>query len=670
MVKKNKKAENDEDIIFEEFTVGESNIGVDSVPKEEYGQQDYYEEEFDYPDYIGEQKEIIFEEFTVGESNIPNPNSIEKQEIGKNIAVPKNTSFKNDGNKLNINNEQFFMTQSENNKVYFVRKQERNITYQDLVDFLNNKLPLIRAGKYFPTTENLKRDLPNCIEFGRHLIDYVSKWMSSIDDLPFSNITEMLIYFEIKDPINLQEKLNRFLDSMLNEIKNLSYIPTLNRVIQDSKLQNLTSDHITSWFRSRYKDNKVIHESLTELKIAANIIESIPVYEFLEKKKPQIEKFKFIPTTENIIQERPDFKDFKNLSALVYTWLEKNNLPTISRLKELTNQESYRRKLNNLLNPLKQDIEKFVFSPTVENITDITDEFDGFDDLPTYISRWLNENNIAINLTEYLHNLGIMSDSRCLKDFLDSKLPEIVSGDYYPTIKNLRKDQAHICTDINSMSNLNAVRAEWFNKKLGKSMTQLIDEFDPTYDQLGYDLQKYGYPSQFKSQKLRVMNAEIQVIILINQTELIRFNPPKKFNSLESLLKHLRKNKQWKFVDILTGEIFTLQDLYNGDIILHHINFRKGDLRPDNLVYVFRDTHGFINASERYYEALLNFLSNLLRENITSIKENTIPRSWKVDWRIIAIEKGIRLPPNRYIKTQERATIINHFKMYKKLDYF
>ena len=100
------------------------------------------------------------------------------------------------------------------------------------------------------------------------------------------------------------------------EINDFSYIPILNRVIEDSELQGVLSDHITKWFRTRYQDGKIDYESLTDLKEAANLIESIHVYRFLEKKKPQIEKLKFIPTVENVIQERPDFKDFKNFIQL------------------------------------------------------------------------------------------------------------------------------------------------------------------------------------------------------------------------------------------------------------------------------------------------------------------------------------------------------------------
>lgn len=406
------------------------------------------------------------------------------------------------------------------------------------------------------------------------------------------------------------------------------------------------------------------------MKEAANLIESVPVYEYLDEKKPLIEKHEFLPTVDNIIQELPDFRNVRNLSALIYTWLKNNNLPSITRLKELTNQESIRRKLHNILDPLKKEIENFEFPPTVENIREISDEFDDFDDLPIYISRWLNENNITPNLTEYLHNIGIMSDSRRLKDFLDLKYPDIANGDYFATIKNLRQDQDQIGIDIDSMTTLNMIRAEWHNKNFGKSMTQLIDEFDPSYDQLGYDIQWHGYPAQFRSDKLRVMNAEFQVYMLVNQTELKGFNAPQKFNSLESLLKYLRTNLRWKFVDILTGEIFTLKDLYKGNIILHHLNFQKEDLSPDNLVYIFRNTHGLINAAERYDKELLEFFTTLLILNINSLKEYMIPSSWLIGWRNIALENGIELPANRYFKKRKRATIIKHSKKYRNLDQF
>jgi len=524
-------------------------------------------------------------------------------------------------------------------------------------------------GRYFPTKNNLNQDFPKSEKYGRHIQDYVSRWMS-LKNLPFKNITEMKIYFKIKHPISIQEAVNSFLDSKLEEINNMEYISITKRVIHDLDIHNLNSDHITNWFRSRFSKGKLKFENITKLKEAAGLFKSTNLYRFLETKKPQIENLNFIPTTENVVQERPDFRKIENLSALIHVWLRQNNLPSISELKEAVNQESYVKKLSKILDPQKVDIKTYKFKPTVENIGKMTDEFNNFRDLPTYISRYLKQNGIADNLTEYLHDFGIMSDSRKLKDFLDRKEPNIKNGKYFPTIMNLRKDQDQFGLKINSMTSLTSVRAEWFDKNVGMSMTELIEKFQPTYDQLGYSVQKHGYPAQFKSQKLRVSNAIFQTVLLENQNKLIKFKPTPTYNKIESLLKYLKKLDQWKFVDILTGEIFTLQDLYNGFIILHHINFIKADLSLDNLVFIFRDNHAFINTAKNNHEALSDFFLTILKKNINSIKENNVPDSWRLSWRKIALNDGIRLPPQRYIPIQGRPTIINYPYKNKRLDSF
>lgn len=219
----------------------------------------------------------------------------------------------------------------------------------------------------------------------------------------------------------------------------------------------------------------------------------------------------------------------------------------------------------------------------------ITDEFTDFQWLSIYISRWLDKNNIAPNLTEYLYNNGIMSDTRRLEDYLDSKLSEIRKGRYFPTIKNLRKEKDIIGLDIDKLTILNKVRARWFKDRLEVSMNHLIKDLDPSYEDLGYDVQCHGYPAQFKNRKLRIFNAESQIFTLLNKEKLIIFNVSKEFKTLKSLFRYLTNHKQWKFVDMLTGEVFNLQDFNNGDIILHHIDFEKYNLDPNNLVYLFTD---------------------------------------------------------------------------------
>jgi len=263
-----------------------------------------------------------------------------------------------------------------------------------------------------------------------------------------------------------------------------------------------------------------------------------------------------------------------------------------------------------------------------------------------------------------------MSDGRCLKDFLDSKYLEIKSGNYYPTIKNLRKETDQIGIDIDSYTNLNKIRYEWFIERIGKSMTQLIEEFEPTYQQLGVELTSHGYPPKFKSQKFRISNALFQTVMMMGQNNLIIIDPPKAFSSFQSFFNYLKKYYQWNFVDILTGEVFTLHDYLNGEIGLHHINFKKVDIRPDNLVFLFKDYHNFITSSKQHFIQLFDFFTRILQKNVKSLKQNTIPTSWKVRWRELASQEGIILPIKGYKSTKKRSNIIKISSKYKKLDSF
>jgi len=521
-----------------------------------------------------------------------------------------------------------------------------------------------------------------CYKFVYFLLNKDRNTLYKKDLIERSGLSEPIVYrfleyleknlkidFSNRFYVPLQHKLNKFLDSKLNDIKNLRYIPTLDRVIEDSGYKGITSDQIGVWFKARFTEGKLSYEYLTDLKNDAGLIKSVPVYEFLDEKLDEIRSHNFIPTVENIKQERPDL-NFDILSSLVNSWLHQNNLPLISELQQKAGLASYKKKLRDLLSSLKHQIENYTFIPTPENIMNLTDEFNDFQWLSVYISRWLNKNNIASNLTEYLYNNGIMSDTRRLEDFFDSRLPDIRDGEYFPTIKNLRKDKDIIGLDIDKITILNTVRAHWFNDRLGVSMTLLIEDLDPSYEDLGYEAQWHGYPAQFKNRKLRIFNAEFQIFTLLNEDKLVIFNISKEFKTLKSLFKYLTNHRQWKFVDILTGEVFSLEDFNNGDIILHHIDFEKDNLDPDNLVYLFRDTHGFINAADRYNKTLLKFFSDILTENIQTIKQGIIPDSWKVGLRTLAIQQGVNIPSNRYIKSVKRDTIVKKSPTYIKLDNF
>ncbi|MFX1395039.1 MAG: hypothetical protein ACFFAH_15915 [Promethearchaeota archaeon] len=541
------------------------------------------------------------------------------------------------------------------------------ISKQKLLDtFLDSKLPLIRKGIYFPTKSNLNRDLPISKKFST-IQKMVSKWMIS-RDLPYNNVSEMMIYFKKKDEITLIERIYNFLDSKLDEINNLEYIPTYKKVKKDSSIKKFDSHYIIFWFQSRFKDNKLKFRSLTDLKRKAGVIKNNKVNQFLDSKRSQIETLEFLPTTENVIRERLEFKKIPNISKIIAEWLKINKFPSITELKELSNQESFIRKLRKVLDPLKDEIKNHDFLPTIENFQKFNIEFDDKELLREYINRWLKDNNIANNLKEYLYNIGIKSNARSITDFLDSKKQEIENGDFYPTRYNLRKFQNQIDVDINNFSNLDKIRWKWFEEKIGKSMTQLIDENNPTYKELGVKLTSHGYPPKFKSTKFKVLNATFQTVMIKNENELITFNPTNSFSNFRNFFKYLRKNEDWKFVDILTGEIFMLKDIFQGIIDLHHINFIKTDLRPENLCYLFRNNHNIITKSKYHYEALFQFITKLLQKNIESLEQNNIPKSWKVDWRIIASQEGIRLSAKRYIRRKYRSTIMEYFQNQKKID--
>lgn len=563
------------------------------------------------------------------------------------------------------------LTEKNDVEQEFFSIREEKLSNQELLNnFLDSKLESIQSGLYFPTKSNINKDFQISQNFVT-IHKMVSKWLKT-NGFPFKNVTDMKIYFKKKNKIPILEHVYRFLDKKINEINNLDYVPTYKRIVRDIDIEEFDPHCIISWFKSRYKENRVKFRSLTELKREAGIIKNAKLLEFLENKKKRIKNLEFLPTIENILQEMPDFRDkFTNdeISKISYNWLKKYDI-SLSELKELSNQGLYYNQLKGILNPLKKEISNFSFIPTTENVTILNREFNNINYLADLISRWLKKNEIASNLSEYLCNAGILSDAQLLRNFLDSKYDKILVGNYYPTLKNLRKEKDELGLKIDDYSNLNKIRAEWFNERIGKTMSQLIDEFEPSYNQLGVSLTSHGYPPKFKSQKFRIYNAIFQTVMIVNESELSIFKPSKKFSALKHYLTHLKKQRNWYFVDILSGEIFTFQDYLNGEIELHHINFKKTDIRPDNLVFLFKNYHNFITMARYHFTDLFDFFTLLLVENVDSLKNNQIPNSWNIGWRKLALQAGIRLPSKKYKNNKIRSHILKRTSEYKKLDLF
>lgn len=538
-----------------------------------------------------------------------------------------------------------------------------NLPDQEVLNrFLDSKIDEIKKGIYFPDTQTISRDLLPIIKNDK-ISKMVGKWMKRTN-LPFQNITDMKRFFSKIPQIPIQERIFKFLDSKINEINSMEYIPTSEQVIQDSGIIEITPPNITQWFNSRYKYKKIIFSSLSELKEQAGLIISHELYEFLDSKRNKILNKEFIPSTPNVLKEKPEFKVLENLTQLISGWLTKNNLPHIKKLKKMAGEITYYEKLNRILHPLKEEIKNNKFIPTVNNIMEISPyEFKDMNYLNMLIGKWLNQNKLSKNITEYLRSANILPYTVRLTGFLDSKLPLIKDGLYFPTMRNLRKDTKQLGFNVDEMQTLSSKRAIWYRENIGKTMSQHIDEFDPTYDQLGYDIQKNGYPFTFRSQKLRVTNALFQTVRVLDKNNLTIFIPRITYSSLETFLKKIEKQK-WYFIDIITGEIFTLQDYYNGLIVLHHINFIKVDLRPDNLAYISSSTHALITNAEQHFVSLFEFFKKLIINNIGFLKIGKIPESWKEksNWRNLAIKKGVRLLGNSYRKRRYRPLVFDEFK--------
>ncbi len=109
---------------------------------------------------------------------------------------------------------------------------------------------------------------------------------------------------------------------------------------------------------------------------------------------------------------------------------------------------------------------------------------------------------------------------------------------------------------------------------------------------------------------------------------------------------------------MLTGEILTREDRLKGAIAFHHIDGNKKNDSEDNLGFILQANHGIITKSQLNFSKLAAFFEDLLKNNLESIKNGTIPESWKIGWRKLVIKNGIKVPPNKYKRDKFRKRII------------
>ncbi len=152
------------------------------------------------------------------------------------------------------------------------------------------------------------------------------------------------------------------------------------------------------------------------------------------------------------------------------------------------------------------------------------------------------------------------------------------------------------------------------------------------------------YTNLFFNEEYRVHNAWLQVFKRIGKNKLIQINQEIVPHNWNDFFEFLRENLQWKFVDILTGEIIGRKDF----IDFHHNDRNKKKDSMLNLWFILHQNHGIITTAQRSWKVLSDFFQNLILENYVEILEGNIPESWIYNWKVLALDKGINIPIDQY----------------------
>ncbi|MHA1488928.1 MAG: hypothetical protein ACTSRI_04660 [Promethearchaeota archaeon] len=507
--------------------------------------------------------------------------------------------------------------------------------------FLDSKKEEILNGEFIP-------DIKNIVAFKKEFKGYnslnhiVKDWL--LKNTRFKTLPELKKHFGIK-PLYIQ--LYEFLDSKKDDILNGEFIPFPKNIISTKpKFKDYITlrQDLSVWIKEHtpFKNATEIQEHFTK---------TLPdkLKRFLDSKKKQILKGAFFPSKSNIISKRPEFREYKGINPFIVRWLKKNTLyQGLTDLAEQFFDKPFAVQLNEFLNSKKGEIQQGRFIPTLQNIIAEKPQLEEYKGkgLNQFIGRWLKENTKYNNRTQLKRQFLRVPISEEIRKFFDSKKNDILYGRYFPTIKNLRM----VNEEFGNYKILHFIIGDWLNKNSNskfKSLTELIEYFDPPKESLGFK-GKHGYTTKFFQESVRVKNAWYQVVRLIDSKKLIQINqklPPKTWNGLFNFLK---ANSEWMFVDLITGEIITKNDYLSGRISFHHKDRNKKNDNPSNLNFILSPNHGIITVSQMHYTKLAKFFKNLQSESLNSIKNGLIPGSWKIGWRSIATKNGINLPPNKY----------------------
>ncbi len=461
-----------------------------------------------------------------------------------------------------------------------------------------------------------------------------------------------------------KERLHNFLNSKKNLINQKQFLPSNENIL--SEVPSLKNYPSLSQDRLRWICENTSYKNYTELKEAS---EGMPMYKkvknLLDSMKSQIISGKFIPSTDKMRELIPEFNDYDILHHVIRNWL-KNNTPyeDISQLKKKFQPESgFPELVRKFLESKKEEILKGDFIPSKKNILFLRPDFVEYDNLMTIVIRWIKNNTQYENITDLCIDLKGLPVRDQIRNFLDSKKDEILTGKFIPTSKNLR----NFNRSFGDYTNSHIVVAECLKQNSSfNDLSSLIKHFKPVKSDLG-NSGRHGYTPIFDDIDFRLKNALTQVVCVLNQNSIEVCQPVSSIKSWKSFFVFLERNSSWKFVDVLTGEIITRDDYNNGYIAFHHIDRDKSNDEPNNLVFLLNTTHGILTMAQRFDDELDEFLQNILVNNILSLKKGIIPESWKKGWRRIALENGIKIDPSKYKKPRINERICQESRN-RKLD--
>jgi hypothetical protein len=525
-----------------------------------------------------------------------------------------------------------------------------------LVDFLNSKKSEILNGTFIPTKENVLREKKSLSRY-EYINNAIPRWLKR--NTPFSGIKELKYHFKGKPAFT---RITEYLDSIKSDILNGKIIPDTKYLREvKPKLEKDPDSHIAvlRWIKenTKFKTLSDLRENFEGIPISTQL------WQFLDARKNQILNGDFIPDIATISAENDIFKDYATLSLIVNEWLKQHsNFSTLTEYKEHFFGIPIPTQIENILNVRKKEISIGEFIPTKMNLCEINPTVCEYSHISDVVNRWLEVNSNFSSLSELKehfnpsrYQLGPLTERDNVWKFLDQRKKKILSGEFFPTMKNIRSEDIK----IGNYRYLSKEVAKWLDDRSNgrfPTIESLVEHYDPFPNELGH-YGHHGYTPNFENEKFRVLNALHQIVKIIDDNDLITLNSAETFSNVKTwgnLLKFLDKNTDWHLVDLLSGEIIEPENIYNESFAFHHLDKDKQNDDLDNLVFLLPHNHGVITQAQMYFPQLEAFFEDLLRNNLSLLGDGTIPESWETTWRVVAINHGLSLPVDKY-----KAKLIN-----------